>query len=104
MPTLDHLWDEEEAGRYMSVSPWTIRSWRIKGLIGYTKVGGVFRYIPEELKAFALRGRQLAKCADCGENKVDCGNIMLPNEVEADEPRYFSDFKAKSEAVSLIPD
>jgi hypothetical protein len=101
MPTLDHLWNEDEAGRYLSVSPWTIRSWRQKGLIGYVQVGGVFRYVPEEIKQYALRGRKPPKCSDCGENAVTCGEILLPGEVKADEPRYFSDLQAESEPISI---
>lgn len=93
MPTSDHLWTEEEAGRYLSVSPWTIRSWRQKGKIGYTVMGGVYRYIPEELRKFAENGRVAPKCSDCGVNAMIDSKILLPNEVEDDEPLYFSDIK-----------
>lgn len=93
MPTSDHLWTEEEAGRYLSVSPWTIRSWRQKGKLGYTVLGGVYRYIPEEVRKFAEAGRVAPKCPTCGANALIDSKILLPSEVDPDEPRYFSDIK-----------
>lgn len=95
MPTSDHLWTEEEAGRYLSVSPWTIRSWRQKGKIGYTSIGGVFRYIPEELKEFATNGRVAPLCPDCKKPTVTHSQILLPNQVVPGEPRYFSDIETQ---------
>lgn len=95
MPTSDHLWTEAEAGRYLSVSPWTIRSWRQKGKLGYTVVGGVYRYIPEEVKLFALNGRVAPKCPDCGVNAMINSKILLPGEVNPDEPKYFSDIRSE---------
>lgn len=94
MPTQDHLWNEEEAARYLNVSPYTIRSWRQKGKIGYTKLNGVFRYIPEELKAFAIRGRVAPRCPACGGDSH--GAILLPSEVNPFHERYFSDMEQVS--------
>lgn len=94
----DHLWDEHDVARYLNVSNWTVRSWRQQGKLGYVEMGGVIRYVPEEVKAFAIAGRKAPRCPECGNNGSLAGSIKLPAEVDPQEPAYFSDLQAKTNA------
>ncbi len=51
---VETLWDARDVARYLKVS----RSWVYQkaeaGLIPYLKVGGLVRFVPERIRAFAL--------------------------------------------------
>jgi excisionase family DNA binding protein len=52
--TTETLWDARDVARYLKVS----RSWVYQkaeaGLLPYLKVGGLVRFVPERIRAFAL--------------------------------------------------
>jgi excisionase family DNA binding protein len=51
---IEALWDGRDVARYLKVS----RSWVYQkaeaGLLPYLKVGGLVRFVPERIRAFAL--------------------------------------------------
>lgn len=51
---IETLWDARDVARYLKVS----RSWVYQkaeaGLLPYLKVGGLVRFVPERIRAFAL--------------------------------------------------
>ena len=51
---IEALWDARDVARYLKVS----RSWVYQkaeaGLIPYLKVGGLVRFVPERIRAFAF--------------------------------------------------
>ncbi len=51
---IEALWDARDVARYLKVS----RSWVYQkaeaGLLPYLKVGGLVRFVPERIRAFAL--------------------------------------------------
>jgi excisionase family DNA binding protein len=51
---IETLWDARDVARYLKVS----RSWVYQkaeaGLLPYLKVGGLVRFVPERMRAFAL--------------------------------------------------
>lgn len=51
---IETLWDARDVARYLKVS----RSWVYQkaeaGLLPYLKVGGLVRFVPERVRAFAL--------------------------------------------------
>jgi hypothetical protein len=103
LPAPDQLWTEHDVARYLNVSNWSVRSWRQQGKLGFTHVEGVIRYVPEEVKAFALRGRKAPRCPDCGNNGAFHGDLLLPGECSPGEPLYFSDLEAQL-ATDGVPD
>ncbi len=51
---IEALWDARDVARYLKVS----RSWVYQkaeaGLLPYLKVGGLVRFVPERIRAYAL--------------------------------------------------
>lgn len=51
---IESLWDARDVARYLKVS----RSWVYQkaeaGLLPYLKVGGLVRFVPDRIRAFAL--------------------------------------------------
>jgi excisionase family DNA binding protein len=60
---IETLWDARDVARYLKVS----RSWVYQkaeaGLLPHLNVGGLVRFVPERIRAFAL--------GSCSEPKVD---------------------------------
>ena len=58
---IETLWDARDVARYLKVS----RSWVYQkaeaGLLPYLKVGGLVRFVPERVRAFALGSGAPAK-------------------------------------------
>jgi excisionase family DNA binding protein len=61
---IETLWDARDVARYLKVS----RSWVYQkaeaGLLPYLKVGGLVRFVPERIRAFALESAGGPKAAD----------------------------------------
>ncbi len=61
---IETLWDARDVARYLKVS----RSWVYQkaeaGLLPYLKVGGLVRFVPERIRAFALGSSGGSKAED----------------------------------------
>lgn len=48
--TSDGLWTTEDVARYLSVAPKTVRKWQLGGRLPFVKLGGLVRYVPEDVR------------------------------------------------------
>lgn len=95
MPVSDHLWTDEEVARYLNVSVRSVWSWRDKGRLGSVELSPKnFRFVPEEVIAFAKRNRKAPRCPECGNNGSVEGDLPDPHDDHSGTPRYLSDLLA----------
>lgn len=95
LPGSDHLWTDQEVARYLNVSVRSVWNWRDKGRLGSVLLSPKnFRFVPEEVIAFAKRNRKAPRCPECGNNGAMDGELPDPHGDHSGTARYLSDLLA----------
>ena len=56
------FWTVHDAARFLAVSTKTVRAWQYTRRMPFLKIGGTVRFVPEELREWAINCAVVARC------------------------------------------